>query len=615
MRLDEIELEVLQIILQYVYNSVEGTLVPLAQVNKYFNEAMKVVLHSQKVFYLHNSIHQSLDANGRNKWTKTSAIDHVRHLRVEYNLPWETRPDFSIPSSYTLFTERFEPFNNFIRSIRSLKSLTWNAGPLPHTLLETLKISHPKARLKIWCYKRFQSGLDYLDPSEVALANFPNLTHIKFDTRHARSPLRPHSQAPNTYNHAAFRAIVSRSPSLEYAGLVLDDNAFLPDRSVFPESDTSDHKCRSLKSLTLDGSSFQLSKESLKELSTYIDISRLETYKFSRGITRLDYFTCAASMLPNIKHLSLNFATLRNNFHDNDNTIFVPAKEYLLNCSPLETVSLWSWSGVLTVEELLNRHGATLKTLQLHEKQASLSYDFGRSERTTLTAAQIQSLRAACPRLSDLTLDLNQENLGFDLRTQPETLDVLEIVSHFTPPLQKLQIYFDNNGLARYLQGKLTYDPSTGLHHHELDTPDEDQDEDEDEVEDEDNNEVDGRTTLASSTGPASTHSSLVELTAIHSPLRKRARRDGNTSESVESASGGMNREQVLRNYVESIWKCVFGTATTGQRSLEVKFGEVESRSSVVVDTAKGHFLAYPHVRDDKLGECTIRKSTINYKW
>ena len=92
----------------------------------------------------------------------------------------------------------------------------------------------------------------------------------------------------------------------------------------------------------------------------------------------------------------------------------------------------------MTLSTIL-RHGPTLKTLQLHERE-TIPIE-GRRIRYLLTLDDIKAIKSACAKLQDLTFDLHRttSDLDSELETQQEIIK--ELSSWYS--LAKLQIYYD----------------------------------------------------------------------------------------------------------------------------------------------------------------------------
>lgn len=521
---------------------------------------MRVIHDRRKTLTLTDSIEHSLSCH---KWTHDDgALSDLRHLKVE-KLPSSSltfqghRP---YEDEYKDFVEGLEPFNRFISRLQNLKSLTWNAGPVTHTLLQTLHKHHPKAVLKIFCFERWDSSLDHLDESETALSTYPTLKCFRASGGVSHRDL---FETPPQYSFATFKSIVANSQSINYAGILLPGCIgqvdFLQSEEDLLKVSTTRKKCRSLKALTLDGPRLQLSKDLLIELDKHIEISNLESVKLSRGLPEVGYFENAATLLPKLKDISLNFSAIRGE-HPTQIPLLKAANDYILTCAPLRTLSLWGWTRVISLRDLINRHGRTLTSLHLHEREeprhsadlVCLDVDDAMDEdrERGLSLLDVQLIKRNCPNLQDLSIDVARHG-SFDLQEDSSILQLLDELADSGSQLRKLQIYFTTDGLAA-----LFY-PQSGT---------------------------------------------------------------GNSSDDEETKSYASVLELVLQEYVRSIWNHLYGGTSTGERLLDVKFGEWESKadafwrqsrfrngSVIIMCDVRRYFEVRPHERDDHVGECEIR--------
>ena len=110
----------------------------------------------------------------------------------------------------------------------------------------------------------------------------------------------------------------------------------------------------------------------------------------------------------------------------------------------LETLSLWSWWNVIPLTTVL-RHGPSLKSLQLHERE---SIDLN-VPRGLLKSEDVKAIRKACPKLQELTLDVDREMENWE--NEVENPQIWRELALFGKQLEKVQIYFDL-GIAREIE-------------------------------------------------------------------------------------------------------------------------------------------------------------------
>lgn len=172
---------------------------------------------------------------------------------------------------------------------------------------------------------------------------------------------------------------------------------------------------------------------------------------------QVDYLKAAATRLPNVKHVSMNFQVVQ------EETILKAAKEYLLECSPLHSLSLWGWTAVLKLEEIVARHGQSLRSLQLHEKEDTKRRDL------VLSQSDIEFLKESCPHLTELTLDSADHGLGSD----SGNIDIFRSLGDGKLKLQKVQVYLHSAGVVKMLEEPMETDSG---HLGEVDSGNEDSD-------------------------------------------------------------------------------------------------------------------------------------------
>lgn len=533
--------EILYKILQYISSDDLDTLKRL-QLGS-IQQVVHRVINCEHFLSYKDSMNSSLQ---NCEWNTQEVLDVVQHIYIG-------GPNRKLGSqktnAYESFLEEVEPFNGMLRRVKNLKLLSWRFGPVPHTLLDTLEKHHPRAKLRVFSHCRFDETLPQLHQSEIALRSFKNLTFFTA----VDHTMGGHRQSG--YGSASFLAILRGHKTIRHASFLSRDSRLhhelLLDEEIIDDADFTSKSC--VKSLTLDGSNVKFSAQLLNEIGMSVDLSKIESIKCSKGSFELDYFTDAPRLLPNIKSISLNFATLRSSrtYYNNDNellrsssTLADAARDYVLNANSLTALSLWAWADIINVDQLINRHGSTLRTLSLHERQLSSNENYGKSSRIVLARAQVETLRNNCPQLRDLTLDITLPDANFILSAQPNVLEILDEIAPFGPPLKHLQIYFESNGLQQFCE------------------------------------ETD-QTRLMPSSG---------SIGDLHK------QQDTDTK-----------ADSILRQYVEAIWKRVFGTLTTGERILTIKIGEWESNLwEWSQDNKRRFYVAVPHERDDMVGECNV---------
>lgn len=84
--------------------------------------------------------------------------------------------------------------------------------------------------------------------------------------------------------------------------------------------------------------------------------------------------------------------------------------DFIIQLNPLSRLSLRGHTNKMNLTEILDRHGAALETLEIHE------WEGDHFLRPTLSRAELEQIRQKCPSLSKLSLDINRNGTWpFDL--------------------------------------------------------------------------------------------------------------------------------------------------------------------------------------------------------
>jgi hypothetical protein len=467
-------------------------------------------------------------------WLSDPAIvAGLRHLEItdQSSYPY-SKPTRSHDRQFS----RLQPITRLITSLANLKTLIWST--LQHInvdVLDALHTHHPKAQLKIYNYNRSRpEKVENTNQDEIALSKSPALVVLKGVATDHYADIqeavvrRAVANARNLKIVSLFRMPISRHKSANEAALA---------KKFYTHTKPN----ASIRKLALDG--YGMSKNTLEDWGRFVDMSKLEELKCTRGSPEPDYFQTAAGLLQNLKHVSLNLA------FNTTPDFAAAASRYIENCAPLETLSLWTWMRIIPLSTILSRHGPTLKTLQLHERETTRVSE----PRRLLSAENIESIRDACPRLKDLTFDMDRENSKLKVGRRGKNALTLNVLSTFGPQLDKVQIYFDLGLMSMMM--------------------DLDSDSDSNEEEDEENDvpeEHDGT-----------------------QPEKSQKRQQKPILQPSTSAS--------IKPYIAYIWCTIFGKKTTGAKELDVKFGEWERKGSGFAEeqSKKSFWKVRPGLRDD----------------
>lgn len=549
----DLEIEVLANIFAYVDDESPRTTPSIAQVNQYFNDAVQLVRYRHQTLRWSTDLRTFVNPHGRRPKDRNSAVAlrGLRHLTISKGHERGQGPLMRAQ------------LRDLLRQTSNLKSLIWNDGHLPpNEVLRLLEAQYPRCQLKVYHYAKRGSNYQSTTPDEVALASSQCLT--TFDVEMPRQIGGP----PEGY-HRAFKYVVRRAPNLDHASMTSFgihathiEQWELPDPAQKPNT--------ALRHLSLDG--WPVAVQTLDYWAHYIDLGLLETFKCTRGPLYASYFGRAADVLKNLKHVSLNLSPF------NCGPEVVQAVEhYIATCTPLLTLSLWSWMGKVSLFTILSQHGPTLQDLQLHMREEEMNQERSR----ILTIHELRLVRRSCPNLNKLTLDVDRKSSDLKLEDYQETLDELKLFH-----LDELQLYLDS-GLTY-----MTLNPLIDVF-----SDDEDLDEENPDVGDAHS---DHATNRLNACGGSFTFNDLPPKTISTHPS--------------DTILYPPSPTKDIERFAGEVWKCVFGGCVTGPRELHLKFGEWERKEMPVVFRPDGEVQkdlrvwvkARPHERDDKKGECEI---------
>ena len=528
-------------------------------VSKEFYAATQTIAHRRKALSYPSIGHCLLDSSEHDirSWLANDQVMRGLHyLKISTGYP----EALTVPDANDLLEAENRKFENLallISKLGNLKLLEWAyRGPIPLQILEALHKCHPKAELRVYNFTRLEATADHQDAAEIALSKSPALTVL-------RASIWGNADHPDL-REAAFQRVVAAAPNLRSASVTKGrsgcvvrgySKAQMDELDELTAKFITNHKpSASMRSLTLDG--YSMSEYTLKDWATIVDLSKLESLKCSRGEPDISYFTYAPQVLKSLKHVSLNFSYGGEQVKD-------VAQAYISEVAPLESLSLWSWMGVVPLETVLSRHGKTLRTLQLHERETST--DGVQTRREILSEDDLVNIKYQCPLLRDFTFDIDRHSKSLKPRTELDR-DANKWETIASMNLDKLQVYYDLGiGTMTY-----AYGVECGSDEEEY-------------YSDTDGADLSGRSP------PAKRQKKVIYRPSTH--------------ESIEAM-------------VKELWKRIYGSRsnTTG-RALDVKFGEWERKigvgypaSWVLEESAQKTFwLVRPSERDDQLGECSVQ--------
>ncbi|KIW23642.1 uncharacterized protein PV07_11826 [Cladophialophora immunda] len=575
-----LEAEVLANVLEYVDSESPRTTAAVAQTCKYLNYVAKLVRYRHITVRWDAGLQAWVDNSGRNQeeWETPELLQGLRQLTVcSGDLPTLLfSPGHDDSPTAPEHCKSFNRLETVLRNASNLKTLVWKVGYLPtEVLVETLQTHQPNAKMDIFRARRLTNA-DRPLASEKVLAAATCLNSFSMSTAHNTC----------TEDMLLFHMIVRSAPNLRFASILCYPPMDLESPIVnirrrhleifwFPP-DQPRKQSSSLRHLTLDG--WEMSDHDLAYWSQYVNLGCLEGLKCSRS-RRVDrsFFERAPQLLTNLKSFSINLRA-----GDLSDEFLAAANNYIATCPPLQILSLWSWRGKVPLSTILDRHGATLQDLQLHE-DTDLPIGILRE---SLSVEEIQSIRQSCPGLRTFTFDLTRASPQLQIQDYQGILDELRRFS-----LDKIQIYIDP-GLqwfrwrARLIrQGRVTQEV-LGSAYDDPTIPLDD---------------------VCLPTG-CSDNSQFEGASAL-------------TIDCVRHAGGSVypftlqppSTHKAICSFLIKAWKTIFGSKTSGPRQLELKFGEwekkFEPRRHDLPDSTRDIRVfcrARPHERDDMVGECFV---------
>jgi hypothetical protein len=584
----DLEIEVLASIFEFVDDQSPRSTAAVAQVCKRFNSAIESIRYRHVIVQWDGTIRAWVNSKRQleQDWQNPDLLRGLRHLTIyRGDLPaavWEPEDelddnvnsddDENDPSIPTTTDDPFGQLKNVLRDASNVKTLIWKVGYFPpYEITKALCDYQPKAKLNLYRAERLPGPVRLASPVgllavEKALATLSCLNTFSMTASHGNC----------IEDHMTFQLVVALTPNLKFASLISLPLMRPGDPELagiwqakpelwFPQMYANRKPNSSLRHLTLDG--WCLSAETLDYWSQYVNFACLESFKCSRGSVYASFFQRAPELLTRLKHISLNL----NPQERNDETS-AAIEQYIATCSSLSSLSLWSWRGGVSLSTILARHGSTLTALHLHERE-----DSWYSLRDTLSVEELRSIRQSCPKLKELTFDVNRTS---QLLRFEEYGDMMEELRKFK--LDKLQIYLDC-GVPWLAEagGRNGHDDAPYKDRRMPDVLDSD-----------------------------FVYCSGDDQFCFASPVQTQPRPPDNANHALIAYPPSSNKQ--ICSFVIATWKAVFGSRTQGARQLTIKSGEWERLNTPILPRLRAQrdvrvcCHAWPHQRDDKQGVCEI---------
>lgn len=370
-----------------------------------------------------------------------------------------------------------------------------------------------------------------------------------------------------------------------------------------------------------------LHKDVIEQWDRIIPFEHITTLQITQLVLSQDFFVHAQKTFPRLRHAYLNVGKTQVNYE------YISRDEicrFIANCAPLETLGLWGWHRWRLLTAILDRHGPSLKTLQLHEVEMASPR---LRRRKVLSRRQVVRIRLSCPVLESFTMDMNRHHPSWqrDLDLQE---GIIEELGQLGPRLRHLQIYIEL-GCRKQRELQAPRDEWT--------EPQAVSDDSEALVEEteqlytteaysteEEYSECSGDEDAEDKDGPVEENNAKYDVPTHHILDPKPSSPDQTQSESSRCVSlpaqlGAPPRgpflppsHDAMRRHAESMWKRFMGGPShRSDRCLEVKWGEWERNVRYLDKPAyvtinwerkcKTRILVTAHERDDRVGEPSSR--------
>ncbi|KIW53220.1 hypothetical protein PV05_08810 [Exophiala xenobiotica] len=548
----DLEVEILADIFEIVNDESPRTTPSVAQVNRYFNSAVRLVRYRRETLKWSATLGRFVNQfdQAPKDLFSPDRLRGLRHLTIAKGGSFEGLASSAATAG----------LKELLSAVTNLKSLTYKTGRYPQpAIISVLQEKHPRADLRVYDVDKPQAHYNQLPSPEAKY-----LAHSCVSAFAMEVPYR-HDYIDG--DHRDFEHIVSNATKLKSASLTsfgIQTNRIWNWTAVPFHGKPS----TSLRQFSLDG--WPVSAQTLDYWARYVDLAGLETFACTRGPLSASYFVMAADVLRNLKHVSLNLSP----FTCTKDTAKA-AEQYIATCPSLSTLSLWSWMEKVSLSTILRQHGPTLEDLQLHMREEEVQTDF-----RTLTLNEIMLVRTSCPKLRRFTFDLERQSKDLKVEDYSEILDEIKRFN-----LESLQIYFDS-GLS-YMMSR---------HSDHLDREEE---------EDDDDDASDNEDSVPNCCGGGLDSSSMESIDTCFGTQEGRT-----LTLALHPPSSTKN----IQRFTHEVWKHMFGERTTGARQLDLKFGEWERKVVPVPYRPDGQVqqdlrvwcVAKPHDRDDRKGQSQV---------
>lgn len=328
----------------------------------------------------------------------------------------------------------WSPLIGLISRLHHLADIIFDCNnQVPPGLPETLHRYHPSCRLDVRSF-RFHSLLEHVtDSRELALATSPCLYGLSvryswrdskgFDDYNEEAVMRTVALAPNLKHVRMLRCRPASTAALARSR----GRARPPWKGFVPPVQTFNRG--SLETLVCANHS-GMNNEYLQKWEQYTDLSSIRTLAL-KGVSDSQLLVDSAvnARFKAVERLAISFEP-----EEHDDNFKAAVATFFESLNPLKVLRLTGSLDAAVSTQILQRHGATLRELQVQAYEV-LPYGDPRDP-LFLTSTDILTIRDTCPQLADLKLTIKRH------KSSKRETRCYEALGTF-PALQHLEIFLD----------------------------------------------------------------------------------------------------------------------------------------------------------------------------
>ncbi|KAK1219223.1 hypothetical protein PQX77_018063 [Marasmius sp. AFHP31] len=452
--LGDLSAELLAEIFELIHDSSRHTIFSLLRVSKFISEAASLFAYRELTFDFtqtpqHEDVQQSSSAE--EPYTRTlQQIDLLLDLPLDHTI-WKSvrkvnvhstfvswQPGAEESTSESLFTPseeavqaRWRSFIEFVSDVVCLREIVFDCTErFPIALLRTIEAIHPSCHLHVKNWTRSDRGVRAGDPYEEALGLSTCLKSIQAHFV---------CETPGIdYRFEAFQRILALSPSLQGIAYSKIGGGFAmitdPEQQAERRRESERFRVeKPVKKTSVRRIKWEtLNSALVQRWETFIDLRNVETLELD-SVINADWMEYAMDhgTFRGLKHLAIKINSYPR-LQDRSQSKFKSTLERFLSTqSPLESLSITRYHGYIDFSLILPHHGATLRSLSLHQVERTTG------PRPVLTEGDFNLIRSEARHLEDLEFDLNRTRVPGE-----NEMRVYNILSTFQS-LRRITIHYD----------------------------------------------------------------------------------------------------------------------------------------------------------------------------